>query len=71
MQVLTEQELIKEWKLETPKELKVFKRMLNPNLPKRVCPKCFDMRDVIAIGGSYKFYFDIEKNKPRVITKAS
>lgn len=71
MQVITEQELVQAWKLTTPKELRVFKRMLNPNLPKKVCPTCFDPRDVIAIGGAYKFYFDIETHRPRVLRKAS
>lgn len=67
--ILTETELIKEWKLSTAKELKVFRRMLNPNLPARVCPRYIDPKDIIHVGDSKRFYFDPEAKRPKVLRK--
>jgi hypothetical protein len=69
MQILTEEELMREWKVTEEKEKRIFKRMLNPNLPKTVCPTHIDPKHVIRIGSSKKFYFDPEKGWPKIITK--
>jgi hypothetical protein len=69
MQILTEAELIKEWRLETETELKVFKRMLNQNLPKKVCPQYINPKHFFKVGGSYRFRFDQEKGWPTIIQK--
>lgn len=66
MQIITEEELIKEWKLDTPKQLNVFKRMLNKNLPKRVCPRYINPKHIIDLGDVKKFYFDPEKQIPEI-----
>jgi len=67
--ILTEEEMKKAWHIVTPKEERIFKRMLNPNLPKRVCPTFIDPKHVIRIGSVCKFYFDPEKGIPAVKRK--
>lgn len=69
MELLTEPEIISAWKLTTDKELRVFKRMLNPNLPRKVCPKYIDPKHIIEVGGVYKFKYDLEKGWPRILVK--
>lgn len=71
MELLTEPEMITAWKLKTLTELNVFKRMLNPNLPRKVCPKYIDPKHIIEVGGVYKFKYDLEKGWPRILIKPS
>lgn len=69
--LVTKEELIGLWRLTTPTELRVFNRMLNPNLSKRVCPKYIDPKHIIEIGGVYKFKFDLERGWPAIKVKGS
>jgi hypothetical protein len=57
--------------LSSDKEINKLKRRLNPNLPKKVCPDHFHLKDFFNTGDGYRFYFEPETNRPRIVRKSN